>query len=87
VPTDCHGRGVCGKCLVRLGPARSPATPAELAKLSEQQLRDGWRLACQTTPLTDKVSIDVRETGGRRQILIASKLRQGAFRRGRQVTR
>ena len=80
VPTDCHGRGGCGKCLVRLGAGEvTPPTPAELAKLSEQQLRDGWRLACQTTPLTDKVSIDVRETGGRRQILIASKLRQGAF--------
>ena len=80
VPTDCHGRGICGKCLVRLGAGEvTPPTPAELASLSEQQLQDGWRLACQAAPLTDKVSIDVRETGGRRQILTASKLRHGAF--------
>jgi uncharacterized 2Fe-2S/4Fe-4S cluster protein (DUF4445 family) len=80
VPTDCHGRGICGKCLVRLGAGEvTPPTPAELASLSEQQLRDGWRLACQAAPLTDKVSIDVRETGGRRQILTASKLHRGAF--------
>jgi uncharacterized 2Fe-2S/4Fe-4S cluster protein (DUF4445 family) len=79
VPTDCRGRGVCGKCLVRLGTGEVTApTQAELARLSEQQLEDGWRLACQTSPLSDKVSIDVRETGGRRQILTASKLHHGA---------
>ncbi len=80
VPTDCHGRGICGKCLVRLGTGEvTPPTPAEVARLSPRQLQDGWRLACQTTPLSDKVSIEVQETGGRRQILTASKLHHGAF--------
>ena len=79
VPTDCHGGGVCGKCLVRLGAGEvTPPTPAELERLSGQQLADGWRLACQTSPLSDTVSIDVHETRGRRQILSASKLHPGA---------
>jgi uncharacterized 2Fe-2S/4Fe-4S cluster protein (DUF4445 family) len=79
VPTDCHGRGVCGKCLVRLGAGEvTPSTQAELERLSGQQLADGWRLACQTSPLSDRVSIDVLETRGRRQILSASKLHHGA---------
>ena len=79
VPTDCRGRGICGKCLVRLGAGEvTPPTQAEVARLSPQQLPDGWRLACQATPTQDKVSIDVRETSGRRQILTASKLHHGA---------
>jgi uncharacterized 2Fe-2S/4Fe-4S cluster protein (DUF4445 family) len=81
VPTDCHGRGTCGKCLVRLGAGEvTPPTAAELARLSPQQLAEGWRLACQTQPLSASVSIDVRETRGRRQILTASRLHHGVVR-------
>jgi uncharacterized 2Fe-2S/4Fe-4S cluster protein (DUF4445 family) len=81
LPVDCAGRGTCGKCLVRLGAGElSPPTTVELNKLTPEQRAAGWRLACQAKPLSERVSIEVRETAGRRQILIASKLTHGKAR-------
>ena len=78
VPVDCMGRGTCGKCLVRTGAGRfSEPTEAELRKVPAKKREEGWRLACQTTPLSERVSIEVRETHGRRQILTASALHPG----------
>jgi uncharacterized 2Fe-2S/4Fe-4S cluster protein (DUF4445 family) len=78
IPTDCAGRGTCGKCLVRLGAGElSPPTDRELKRISEKLRADGWRLACQARPLSARVSIEVRATGGRRRILTASKLSHG----------
>lgn len=46
----CNGVGTCGKCLVRVkGPVSEP-TDTERRFLSDEQLKDGWRLACQTWP-------------------------------------
>lgn len=90
LPVDCAGRGTCGKCVVRLGAGElSPATSVELLKLTPEQRAEGWRLACQAQPLSARVSIEVRETAGRRQILTASKLTHGEARpavRRRAVT-
>ena len=78
LPVDCAGRGTCGKCLVRLGAGElSAPTSSELRKLSPERLAEGWRLACQAMPLSGRVSIEVRKTAGRRQILTASKLTHG----------
>jgi uncharacterized 2Fe-2S/4Fe-4S cluster protein (DUF4445 family) len=78
LPVDCAGRGTCGKCLVRLGAGElSPPTSVELHKLTPERRAEGWRLACQAKPLSERVSIEVRETAGRRQILTASKLTHG----------
>lgn len=81
VPVDCHGRGTCGKCLVRVG-AGEVSTPseAELRKLSEAQLAAGWRLACQVVPRSPSLSIEVRETAGRRRIPTASSLKREGLR-------
>ncbi len=78
VPVDCAGRGTCGKCLVRTG-AGSFSEPSEIerGKLPASKLSQGWRLACQTTPLAGRVSIEVRATQGRRQILTTSRLHPG----------
>ena len=78
LPVDCAGRGTCGKCLVRLGAGElSPPTSVELRKLTPERRAEGWRLACQAKPLSERVSVEVRETAGRRQILTASKLTHG----------
>ena len=78
LPVDCAGRGTCGKCRVRLGAGElSPPTSVELSKLTPEQRAEGWRLACQAMPLSARVSVEVRETAGRRQILTASKLTHG----------
>lgn len=58
----CNGRGTCGKCLVQVeGPVSSP-TAAEKRQLSKQQLKDGWRLACQCWP-RGEVTADVPAHG------------------------
>lgn len=50
----CGGKGDCGKCRVKLlqGSA-SPLTEAEKGELTEQEQASGFRLACQTLPLSD----------------------------------
>ena len=79
IPTDCAGRGTCGKCLVRLGSGELTApTERELKRIPEKPRAEGWRLACQAYPRSARVSIEVRGTAGQRRILTTSKLRHGA---------
>ncbi len=78
VPSDCAGRGTCAKCLVRLGAGElTEVTEVEARRLSAHLRDDGWRLACQARPASGRVSIEVRQTGGRRRILTTSKLHHG----------
>jgi uncharacterized 2Fe-2S/4Fe-4S cluster protein (DUF4445 family) len=78
IPSDCAGRGTCAKCLVRLGSGElSGVTEVEARKLSIDLRADGWRLACQAHPVSPRVSVEVRQTGGRRRILTTSKLHHG----------
>lgn len=45
---DCGGNGTCGRCRVRLMDGKlSMPTGAEVKRLGEVGLQDGWRLACQ----------------------------------------
>ena len=79
IPTDCAGRGTCGKCLVRLGSGDLTApTERELKRIPEKLRDEGWRLACQAFPRSARVSVEVRGTAGQRQILTTSKLTHGA---------
>jgi uncharacterized 2Fe-2S/4Fe-4S cluster protein (DUF4445 family) len=79
IPTDCAGRGTCGKCLIRLGSGELTAPTERELKRIPQKLRDeGWRLACQAFPRSARVSIEVRGTAGQRQILTTSQLTHGA---------
>ncbi len=48
IRSECGGKGICGKCLVRVEPLAEPASGAEQAHLSVQQIAEGWRLACRT---------------------------------------
>ena len=50
----CGGVGDCGKCRVQVleGSVTDP-TPFELIELTEQEMAAGYRLACQTSPLSD----------------------------------
>lgn len=54
VRSACLGHGACGLCRVRLlAGDGSPRQPAEHLHLSEAELADGIRLACQIHPVTD----------------------------------
>ncbi len=51
---SCGGKGTCGSCKIRVirGEALTP-TDAERTLLSPEELAAGFRLACQTIPLSD----------------------------------
>jgi uncharacterized 2Fe-2S/4Fe-4S cluster protein (DUF4445 family) len=52
----CGGQGSCGACGVQVLSGKvSPHTASETENFSEEQLKDGWRLACQTYPAGDCV--------------------------------
>jgi len=53
---SCDGKGKCGKCIVKIldGQASEP-TKEEKKLLKENELRDGFRLACQVELLEDTV--------------------------------
>jgi len=51
IPLDspCGGQGTCLKCRVQVSGVSEKLTDLEREKLSAEELRDGWRLACQVT--------------------------------------
>ena len=50
----CGGKGICQSCKVRvLSGALSKPTPKEREVFGSKELRNGWRLACQTYPASD----------------------------------
>jgi len=53
---ECAGSGTCGKCRLRLlsGPT-SALSEEEMQLIPEEQVQDGFRLACRCTPLEDVV--------------------------------
>jgi uncharacterized 2Fe-2S/4Fe-4S cluster protein (DUF4445 family) len=55
----CGGKGNCHSCRIQLVEGTfSKPTPSELKVYSQQEIREGWRLACQTYPTSDgKVGI------------------------------
>lgn len=46
----CAGNGTCGACKVRVLQGNLPVTEKDKKFLSEEQLGEGWRLACQAYP-------------------------------------
>jgi uncharacterized 2Fe-2S/4Fe-4S cluster protein (DUF4445 family) len=56
---SCGGVGICGTCRVRVAHGRvTPVTLTEQESLSAGQIQAGYRLACQTEPLSD-VRLDI----------------------------
>jgi uncharacterized 2Fe-2S/4Fe-4S cluster protein (DUF4445 family) len=88
--SPCGGLGRCGKCAVKVKGAVSEPRPPERRLFDEEELSEGWRLACQTTvmgsaevtvPLSSFLTehrIAVEGTG--REVLVEPNLRKVAFR-------
>jgi len=52
--TSCNGLGACGSCKIqRIAGDLTPITAAERNRLSDQEIKEGFRLACQAKPLSD----------------------------------
>lgn len=54
ISSICGGRGTCHSCKVQvLSGTVSEPTSSELETFNSQELKEGWRLACQTYPISD----------------------------------
>ena len=80
VEFPCGGESACGGCKVRVLEGEVPVTAAMRDALSEEQIRDGWRLACCASAagrvvveveqwslrvLSDEVSVPIEPCAGR----------------------
>ena len=59
-PAHCGGRGTCGKCKVRFVSEAPEPSEAGSRFFTEEELKDGWRLACRTE-LTKSAVIEIPE--------------------------
>lgn len=55
IDTPCGGKGICGKCKILVVKAIDTVTPIEKKFLSEEEIRKGFRLACQTKVFEDSI--------------------------------
>ncbi|NQU75939.1 MAG: 2Fe-2S iron-sulfur cluster binding domain-containing protein [Planctomycetes bacterium] len=60
LPSVCGGRGLCGRCRLRVFNGDWPITPAEQRKCTADELTEGIRLGCQL-PVNADVSIEIPE--------------------------
>ncbi|MFO7918718.1 MAG: ASKHA domain-containing protein [Anaerolineae bacterium] len=68
----CGARGTCAKCKVLVHGHVSSPTPLELQGLTQRELDNGYRLACQTVPLSD-VEVTVPEASRISEVSILSE--------------
>ena len=55
ISAPCNGNGTCGKCVVRFQSGATEPTKQDRELLSEKQLEQGYRLACQSYPMGEYV--------------------------------
>ncbi len=67
INVPCGGTGTCGKCKIRVSPNPTPPNSLETNAISKEDLKRGWRLACQYTlncdtiieiPVTSQIATD-----------------------------
>jgi len=68
INASCGGQGVCGKCriIVESGEVVSP----ESEHITAEEYKEGWRLACQTTVVSDCAVMIPPESRGPRGLLV-----------------
>lgn len=50
ISSDCGGRGTCGKCRIRLQAGMLQISLEDRRHLTDEELKQGWRLACTAYP-------------------------------------
>ena len=59
MPAQCGGRGVCGKCRIKVTSGSLPITDADRKCLSEKELSEGIRLACMAEVSQDRDALEI----------------------------
>ncbi|MBQ3131307.1 MAG: DUF4445 domain-containing protein [Clostridia bacterium] len=74
IEAACGGRGKCGKCKIKLLNGQcSPLHQDERLLLTEEEIAEGYRLACRATPLSDaEIAIPEKQRGSDRKKGMAS---------------
>lgn len=60
VEFPCGGRGRCRGCRIRVHAGTAEITAVQRERLSEEELKNGWRLACQCS-LVDDLVVELRQ--------------------------
>lgn len=55
IDTPCGGKGICGKCKILINKGITTTTPIEEELLSEEEIKKGFRLACQAKLFQDSI--------------------------------
>jgi len=55
IDTPCGGKGICGKCKILITKGINKITSIEEKLISEEEIRKGFRLACQTKVFEDSI--------------------------------
>lgn len=50
IPAYCGGNGTCGKCVIKVISGNLQITPSDRERFTEQELQEGFRLACKAMP-------------------------------------
>ncbi len=70
MPSYCGGKGRCGKCKVKILNGEASVSLADRQHLSEKEIEEGYRIACQSIPLTDcEIDTDIRNGETEMQVL------------------
>jgi len=80
INTPCGGSGTCGKCRVKITVGADEPLEADKKVFNEDQLQDGWRLACQT-PICNESVVYIPESSrlvSQHKIVIESQTREPA---------
>ena len=69
IPATCGGKGLCGKCRVRILEGEAPAHTGFEQALSPSEVASGWRLACLIRVETDLV-VDTGDGGQVQSVIL-----------------
>ena len=87
INTPCGAAGVCGKCRVKIVSPKGKPTPADEKIFSAEEVKQGWRLACQNV-IAENMIIEVPKESllsGVEKIVIESDILKTLVPNERQI--
>lgn len=68
IESPCGGKGICGKCIVKIEGSKQPASEKEKQHLGDESIKAGYRLACMQTVKSD-INVFVENKKGSAKII------------------